>query len=62
MDVRTHGIIHLEYAIEAQDVELEERAKAIATLEQQVQALQLQVPPAPEDPDEPDTMSGIDED
>ena len=39
VDVRTHGIIHLEYAIEAQDVELEERVEAIATLEQQVQAL-----------------------
>jgi hypothetical protein len=41
VDVRTHGIIHLEYAIEAQDGELEERAEAIATLEQQVQVLQL---------------------
>jgi hypothetical protein len=41
VDVRTHGIIHLEYAIEAQDGELEERVGAIATLEQQVQVLQL---------------------
>jgi hypothetical protein len=33
-----------------------------ATLEQQLLELQLQAPLAPENPDEADTMSGIDED
>jgi hypothetical protein len=36
VDIRTHGIIHLEHHIEAQDVELEERAKMITNLEQQL--------------------------
>jgi hypothetical protein len=40
VDVRTHGIIHLEHAVEVQDIELEESAKTIANLEQQL--LQLQ--------------------
>jgi hypothetical protein len=40
-------IIHLEHANEQQDLELEERATMITSLEQQVQVLQLQVPPAP---------------
>jgi hypothetical protein len=34
VDVCTHGIIHLEHAVEAQDVELEERVEIIANLEQ----------------------------
>jgi hypothetical protein len=33
-----------------------------ATLEQQLLELQLQAPLAPENPDEADAMSGIDED
>jgi hypothetical protein len=34
----------------------------IANLEQQLLELQLQTSPAPEDPDEAGTMSGVDED
>jgi hypothetical protein len=41
VDERTHVITHLEYANEQQDLELEERATVIASLEQQVQVLQL---------------------
>jgi hypothetical protein len=33
VDVRTHRIIHLEHAIEAQDAELEERVETITNLE-----------------------------
>jgi hypothetical protein len=36
VDVSTHGIIHLEHAIETQDDKLEERAEAITNLEQQL--------------------------
>jgi hypothetical protein len=36
VDVSTHGIIHLEHAIETQDAKLEERAEAITNLEQQL--------------------------
>jgi hypothetical protein len=56
LDERTHVIIHLEHHIEQQDLELEERAATIADLEQQ-----LQVPPAPAAPTEPDTESDVDE-
>jgi hypothetical protein len=41
VDERTHAIIHLEHANKQQDVELEERAVVITSLEQQVQVLQL---------------------
>jgi hypothetical protein len=34
VDIRTHGIIHLEHHVEAQDTELEERAEVIANLQQ----------------------------
>jgi hypothetical protein len=34
VDVCTHRIIHLEHTVEAQDVELEERAETIANLKQ----------------------------
>jgi hypothetical protein len=64
LDERTHMIIHLEHHIEQQDHELEERAVMIADLEQQLQVLQLQVPPAPAAPTapaEPDAESDIDE-
>jgi hypothetical protein len=57
VDERTHTIIHLENHVEQQDLDLEERVVTIATLDQQLQALQLQVPPtpaAPAAPDEPD--------
>jgi hypothetical protein len=36
VDIRTHGIVHLENQVEAQDAELEERAEIIADLEQQL--------------------------
>jgi hypothetical protein len=58
---RTHSIIHLEHHVEQHDLDLEERAAMIATLEQQLQALQLQMPPAPAAPDEPDAESNVDE-
>jgi hypothetical protein len=64
LDERTHVIIHLEHHIEQQDVELDQRAVTIADLEQQLQVLQLQVPPAPAAPAapvEPDVESDVDE-
>jgi dolichyl-phosphate-mannose--protein O-mannosyl transferase len=63
LDVRTHAIIHLEHHIEQHDLELEQRTTTIADLEQQLQVLQLQVPPAPAAPaapTEPDAESDID--
>jgi hypothetical protein len=36
VDIRTHGIVHLENHMETQDVELEERAERIADLKQQL--------------------------
>jgi hypothetical protein len=36
VETRTHGIVHLEHYVEAQDVELEERAEMIADLDQQL--------------------------
>jgi hypothetical protein len=62
VDIRTHGIIHLENHMETQDAELEERTKMIANLEQQLLELQVQVPPEPTDPEEINAMSDIDED
>jgi hypothetical protein len=56
LDERTHVIIHLEYHIEQQDLELKERAAMIADLERQ-----LQMPPAPAAPAEPDAKSDVDE-
>jgi hypothetical protein len=58
----THGIVHLEHHVEAQDTELEERAEMIADLEQQLLELQVQAPPEPVDHQEADAMSGINED
>jgi hypothetical protein len=48
--------MHLEHAIEMQDLELEEREVMIAALEQQLQA-----PLTPEAPAEPDVVSNVDE-
>jgi hypothetical protein len=64
LDERTHVIIHLEHNVEQQDLELKERAAMIADLEQQLQVLQLRVPPAPAvpaAPAEPDAESDVDE-
>jgi hypothetical protein len=41
VDERTHAIIHLEHHVKQQDLDLEERVATIATLEQQLHALQL---------------------
>jgi hypothetical protein len=41
VDERTHAIVHLKHTNEQQNLELEERASMITSLEQQVQALQL---------------------
>jgi hypothetical protein len=67
LDERTHAIIHRKHHIEQQDLDLEQRAATIADLEQQLQVLQLQVPPAPvahatpAAPTEPDAESDVDE-
>jgi hypothetical protein len=61
VDERTHAIIHLEHHVEQHDLELKQRAATIADLEQQLQVLQLQVPPAPAAPAEPDAESDVDE-
>jgi hypothetical protein len=61
VNTRTHMIIHLENAIEQEDLEFEERAATIATLEQQLQVHQLQAPPTPTAPADPDTVSNVDE-
>jgi hypothetical protein len=64
LDDRTHAIIHLEHHIEQQDLKLEERTMMIATLDQQLQVLQLLVPPAPAAPaapTQPDTVSDVNE-
>jgi hypothetical protein len=62
VDIRTHGIVHLENHMETQDVDPEERAERITDLEQQLLKLQRQAPSEPTDPEEIDAMSGIDED
>jgi hypothetical protein len=62
VDIRTHGIIHLEHHVEVQDAELEERAEMITNHEQQLLELQVQAPPEPANPEEIDAMSGVDED
>jgi hypothetical protein len=41
VETRTHGIVHLEYHVEVQDAELEERAEMIAGLKQQLFELQV---------------------
>jgi hypothetical protein len=62
VEIRTHGIIHLEHHVETQDTELEARAETIANLEPQLLEFQGQVPPEPINPEEIDATSGIDED
>jgi hypothetical protein len=61
VDICTHGIIHLEHAIETHDTELEERAETITNLEQQLLELQGQAPPEPVNHEEINAMSSIDE-
>jgi predicted RNase H-like nuclease (RuvC/YqgF family) len=62
VETRTHGIIHLENHVEAQDAKLEERIERIADLEQQLLELQGQAPPEPTDLEEINAMSSVDED
>jgi hypothetical protein len=62
VEIHTHGIIHLEHHVEAQDAKPEARAEMIANLEQQLLEFQGQAPPEPVNPEEIDAMSGIDED
>jgi hypothetical protein len=62
LDERAHTIIHLEHHVKQQDLELKETVVMITDLEQQLQVLQLQVPPAPAAPAapaEPDTESDV---
>jgi hypothetical protein len=61
VDEHIHAIVHLEHTNELQDVKLEERVEVIISLEQQLQVLYLQVPPAPIDTAEPNAMSDVDE-
>jgi hypothetical protein len=62
VDECTHVIIHLKHANEQQGFEPVETAAVIASLEQQVQVLQLLVPPAPAAPAvEPNPVSDVDE-
>jgi hypothetical protein len=61
VDTYTNVIIHFEHAIEQQDLKLKERAVTIATLKQQLQVVQLQTPPTPEAPTEPDAVSDVNE-
>jgi hypothetical protein len=62
VEIRTHGIIHPEHHVEAQDAELEARAETITNLEQQLLEFQGQAPPEHVNPKEIDATSGIDED
>jgi chromosome segregation ATPase len=52
IDTRTQAIVHLEHVVEQQDAELKEIKEHIVDLLQQVHELQIQLPPAPEDPEE----------
>jgi hypothetical protein len=58
VEIRTHGIIHLEHHVEAQDAELEARVETIANLEQLLE-FQGQAPLEPVNPEEIDATSGI---
>jgi predicted RNase H-like nuclease (RuvC/YqgF family) len=62
VEIRTHGIIHLEHYVETQDTELEARAETIANHEQQLLEFQGQAPPEPVNLEEIDATSGIDKD
>jgi hypothetical protein len=62
VETHTHGIVHLEHDMEAQDAELEERAEMITNLEQQLFELQVQAPLELVDNQEADAMSSTDED
>jgi predicted RNase H-like nuclease (RuvC/YqgF family) len=62
VEIRTHGIIHLEHHVETQDTELEARAEMIANLEQQLLEFQGQAPPELVNPEEIDATSDVDED
>jgi hypothetical protein len=61
VDTCTHAIVHLENNIKMHDLELEERAVTITTLEQELQVLQIQAPPTPEVPAEPVVVLDVDD-
>jgi hypothetical protein len=52
-------IVHLKNVVEMQYAELKEREETITNLKQQLLELQVQAPPALEDPDKIDVMSGL---
>jgi hypothetical protein len=62
VEIRDHGIVHLEHHVEALDTMLEERAEMITDLEQQLLELQVQAPLKPVDHQEADAMLGTNED
>jgi hypothetical protein len=62
VDTRTHGIMHLEHHMKTQDTELEERVETIFNLKQQLLQLQGPAPSTPDDHEEIDATSGINED
>jgi hypothetical protein len=49
VETRTHGIVHLEHHMEAQDAEIEERVEMITDLEQQLLEFHVLAPPEPVD-------------
>jgi hypothetical protein len=61
VDECAHEIVYLEHANEQQDLEIEKWAAVMASLEQQIQVLQLQAARAPTSPAEPDAVSNVNE-
>jgi hypothetical protein len=62
VDTRTHTIMHLENAVEMQDIEHDDREEQITTLVQKVHELQIHVPTTlEEDPDKAELMSGVED-
>jgi ribosomal protein L29 len=53
VDTCSHVIMHLKNVVEMQYAELKEREDTITNLKQQLLELQVQAPPALEDPDNP---------
>jgi FtsZ-binding cell division protein ZapB len=49
VEIRTHGIVHLEHAFETLEAKLEERVETITNLELQLLQLQEPAPPVPVD-------------
>jgi hypothetical protein len=62
VETRTHGIVHLEHHVEAQDTELEDRAEMITNLEQLMLEFLVQALSKPVDHQEDNAMSSNSED